>query len=61
MAEMQNVVQGVKGAGLRDKVRVMIGGAPITDSFCKSIGAGIYSPDAASAAEAAVAAYRKSA
>ena len=61
MAEMKNVVQGVKGAGLRDKVRIMIGGAPITDSFRKSIGADIYSPDAASAAEAAIAACRKSA
>jgi methanogenic corrinoid protein MtbC1 len=32
----------------------MIGGAPVTDSFCKQIGADIYTPDAATAAEAAV-------
>jgi len=34
----------------------MVGGAPVTDSFCKSIGADLYSPDAASAADAAVSA-----
>jgi corrinoid protein of di/trimethylamine methyltransferase len=61
MTEMKSVVESLKGSGLRDKVCIMVGGAPITDSFCKSIGADLYSPDAASAAEAAVAACRKSA
>ncbi|MDA8408792.1 MAG: corrinoid protein [Treponema sp.] len=61
MNEMKGVVEALKAAGLRDKLTVMVGGAPVTDSFCKSIGADLYSPDAASAAEAAVSACQKSA
>jgi len=61
MNEMKSVVEALKAAGLREKLTVMIGGAPVTDSFCKSIGADLYSPDAASAAEAAVAVCQKSA
>lgn len=53
MGEMQNVVDAVKAAGMRDKVKIMIGGAPVTDNFCKQISADYYSPDAASAAEVA--------
>ncbi|MGA2545510.1 MAG: corrinoid protein [Rectinemataceae bacterium] len=59
MTEMKNVVEGIKSSGLRDKLTIMVGGAPITDSFCKSIGADIYSADAASAADAAVIACEK--
>jgi len=61
MNEMRNVVEALKTAGVRDKVLVMVGGAPVTDTFCKSIGADLYSPDAASASDAAVAACAKSA
>jgi corrinoid protein of di/trimethylamine methyltransferase len=53
MGEMKNIVEAVKAAGIRDKVTIMVGGAPVTDNFCKSIGADIYTPDAASAAEEA--------
>ncbi len=53
MNEMKIIVDAATEAGIRDKVKIMIGGAPITDHFCKSIGADIYQPDAASAAEAA--------
>ena len=53
MTEMQNVVEAAKEAGIRDQVTIMIGGAPVTENFCKSIGADIYRPDAASAAEEA--------
>ena len=53
MGEMKNVVDLFTQKGLRDKVTIMVGGAPITDSFCKSIGADYYSPDAASAADVA--------
>jgi len=53
MIEMKNVVEAVKAKGLN--VKIMIGGAPVNDAFCKSIGADKYAPDAASAAEAAVA------
>ena len=53
MGEMKNVVEALKAAGLRDKVTIMVGGAPVNDNFCKSIGADLYAPDAASAAEEA--------
>lgn len=54
MTEIGTVVDAIVRAGIRDEVTIMIGGAPVTDSFCKQIGADIYTPDAASAAEAAV-------
>lgn len=54
MGEMQNVVKLVKERGLRDKIKIMVGGAPITQSFCDSIGADCYTADAASAADAAL-------
>jgi corrinoid protein of di/trimethylamine methyltransferase len=54
MTEMKSVVEAAKEAGVRDELTIMIGGAPVTDNFCKSIGADIYAPDAASAADAAV-------
>jgi len=47
------VVDEIVSAGLRDKVKIMIGGAPITQEFANEIGADVYTPDAASAAEAA--------
>lgn len=54
MGVMKDVVSAVKTAGLSDKVKVMIGGAPVTETFCQSIGADCYEPDAASAADAAL-------
>ena len=54
MAEMKNVVLKLDKDGLRDKIKVMIGGAPITDEFCQSIGADYYTADAASAADVAL-------
>lgn len=59
MSEMKSVVEGLEKAGIRDKVTVMIGGAPITQAYCDSIKADIYQPDAASAADAAVNALSK--
>ena len=53
MTEMKNVVDAVKAENL--DVKVMIGGAPVTQSFCDSIGANSYTADAASAADAALA------
>lgn len=55
MDEMQNVVKAAADAGIRDQVCIMIGGAPVTQTFCDQIGADIYTSDAASAAEAAAA------
>ena len=53
MNEMKNVVDLLAEKGYRDKVKVMVGGAPITDSYCQSIGADYYTTDAASAADVA--------
>ena len=55
MGEMKNVVELCKEEGIRDQVKIMIGGAPITDAFKNEIGADAYTSDAASAAEAAAA------
>ena len=54
MGVMEEVVKAVEAAGLRDKVKIMVGGAPVTDAFCQQIGADVYTPDAASVADAAV-------
>jgi len=53
MNESQTVVKALEAAGVRDQVKVMVGGAPVTQSFCDEIGADAYTPDAASAAEVA--------
>ena len=55
MGEMKNVAECAKEKGIRDKVKIMVGGAPVTQSFCDSIGADCYTSDAASAADAALA------
>lgn len=47
------VIDALKAAGLRDKVKVMIGGAPVTKAFCDQIGADAYAPDAGTAVEVA--------
>ena len=54
MMEMKAVVNLFEEKGQRETVRIMIGGAPITQEFCDDIGADCYTPDAASAAEAAL-------
>ena len=55
MVVMSDVVKELEKNGMRDNVKVMIGGAPVTEAFCKQIGADAYTPDAASAADQAVA------
>lgn len=55
MGVMKDVVEAAKAAGIRDQVTIMVGGAPVTQAFCDQIGADIYTPDAASAADAALA------
>lgn len=54
MPVMEEVVKAAEKAGIRDRVKIMIGGAPVTEEFCQKIGADKYTPDAASAADAAV-------
>ncbi|WAM31847.1 cobalamin B12-binding domain-containing protein [Caldicellulosiruptor naganoensis] len=53
MPNMKATIEKLQEQGLRDKVKVIVGGAPVTESFAKSIGADGYAPDAASAAELA--------
>ena len=53
MLAMKDTIEGLKEAGLRDSVKVMIGGAPVTADFATEIGADGYAPDAASATELA--------
>ena len=54
MKGMEEVVNVAEQAGIRDRVKIMVGGAPVTEAFKTSIGADVYSPDAASAADAAI-------
>jgi len=56
MGEMENTVKAFEEAGIRKDAVIMVGGAPVTETFCNSIGADIYTADAASAAAAAKAA-----
>jgi len=53
MGEIENVIKVFTDAGVRNDVIFMVGGAPLTDDFCKKSGADIYAADAATAAEAA--------
>ena len=50
MPVIGEVVEAFKAAGTRDKVKIMVGGAPVTQEFSDSVGADCYTPDAASAA-----------
>ncbi len=54
MDEMRRVVEKANEAGIRDSVKIMIGGAPITQQYCDQIGADAYTPDASTAAEVAL-------
>jgi len=53
MAAQGDTIKALEEAGVRDKVKVIVGGAPITEAFAKEIGADGYSEDASGAAEAA--------
>ena len=53
MPKMQDCIDQLNEKGLRDKYIVMVGGAPVNDSFAEQIGADYYTPDAATAAEVA--------
>jgi 5-methyltetrahydrofolate--homocysteine methyltransferase len=53
MTRMRDIVLALQAVGLRDSVKVMIGGAPVTDQYARDIGADSYAPDAASAAQRA--------
>jgi len=53
MPGMKDTIDALEGAGMRDKVKVMIGGAPVTQDYADEIGADGYAPDAASAVDLA--------
>ena len=53
MAAMESTIQAVKKAGLHDRVKVMVGGAPVTEAFASQIGADGYGPDASAAVRVA--------
>ncbi len=54
MPRMKDIVLALQAAGLRDQVKVMIGGAPVTEQYARDIGADLFAPDAASAAQRAL-------
>jgi methylmalonyl-CoA mutase cobalamin-binding domain/chain len=54
MPVMEAVVKAAEAAGIRSKVKIMIGGAPVSQEYNDKIGADCYTVDAASAADAAV-------
>ena len=54
MSGMEDVVKAAKAAGIHDKVKIMVGGAPLTSGFAEMIGADAYTPDATTAAEVAL-------
>ncbi len=53
MPGMKATIEGLEEAGLRDTVKIMVGGAPVTAAFAKEIGADAYAPDAATAVDVA--------
>jgi len=53
MAKMKVTIEALEEAGLRDSVKIMVGGAPVTAEFAEQIGADAYAPDAASAVDIA--------
>ena len=60
MQEMRDVVRLAEEKGIRQKVKIFVGGAPISQSFCDEIGADVYTEDAAAAARAAARLLRES-
>ena len=53
MRAMGNAIKAIEEAGLRDQIKIMVGGAPVTDAFSQQIGADGYASNAASAADLA--------
>lgn len=53
MPKMQATIEALKAASLRDKVKVIIGGAPVTETYAQQIGADGYAPDASAASRLA--------
>ena len=54
MANMPTTIKAFEEAGMRDKVKIMVGGAPVTQEFADKIGADGFAPDASQAAKVAL-------
>jgi 5-methyltetrahydrofolate--homocysteine methyltransferase len=50
MPSMESTVKAIRDAGLRDQIRIIVGGAPVTAKYAQQIGADGYAPDASQAA-----------
>ncbi|MDR1108869.1 MAG: cobalamin-dependent protein [Spirochaetaceae bacterium] len=59
MPQLKLIVQTAAAANIREQVKIVVTGKPVTEKFCQAIGADIYAPDAASAAELVAARYVK--
>jgi corrinoid protein of di/trimethylamine methyltransferase len=55
MTEMKGVMEALAVAGVRGRVKTMVGGAPVTQAFAREVGADAWSPNAVTAADAAIA------
>ena len=53
MLNMKTAVKAIEAAGLRDRVKIMVGGAPLTEEVARAIGADGYAPDASQAVKLA--------
>lgn len=53
MVQKRSTVEALEESGLRDSVKIMVGGAPVTSAFADEMGADAYAPDAASAVDVA--------
>jgi len=53
MTSMKQTIEALQAAGVRNQVKVIVGGAPVTEAFAQSIGADAYSPDASQAVSTA--------
>ncbi len=53
MVQMENTVKAIQEAGLGEKVKIIVGGAPVTDEFAREIGADGFAPDASKAVKLA--------
>jgi 5-methyltetrahydrofolate--homocysteine methyltransferase len=51
MDGMRNVIESIEESGLRDQVKILVGGAPVTEAFAKKVGADYYADNAADAVE----------
>jgi len=54
MVSLKDTIEAIKAAGIRNKVKILVGGAPVTQEYADSIGADGYAPDAVTAAEKAL-------